>query len=164
MKTILLCTLLTAVLLLQGCSSVKSDISYRKGTEKLWNGEAEQAVAYLNEAIKLDPKSARNHYHLAIAYQRLGHITQAWEHIRHAYLLDSKSQPQMQVFTRVYEQLAQQHRLEKSHPSASSVVDILGVGDKYLHDEQGELQAIYYGPLCLHFEHGHLASSEWYPR
>ncbi len=152
------------LLFLQGCSSVKSDISFRKGADKLWNGEPSQAIVYLQQAAELDPKAARNHYHLALAYQRLGQIAEAWEHIRHAYSLDAKSETQLRVFTHIYDELAKEHQFERSHPTHSTVVDLLGVGDKYLHDDDGELRAIYYGPLCLHFADGKLASSEWYAR
>lgn len=162
MKTISLVTLLTATVFLPSCASVKSDISYRKGTDKLWEGEVDQAIAYLREAVEFDPTVARNHYHLAVAYQRQGNMTMAWEHIRHAYALDTNSQAQLQVFTRIYNELSDKNRLEKGRPNAARVVEVLGVGDKYLHDEQGELQAIYYGPLCLRFDNGRLATSEWH--
>lgn len=162
MKTISLGSLLTAMLLLQGCASVKSDISYRKGTDKLWEGDIDQAIVFLQEAIELDPTVARNHYHMALAYQKLGNTRQAWTHIRHAYVLDTTSHQQLQVFMRVYQQLSEQHHLERKHPSAAEVVELLGVGDKYLHDERGDLKAIYYGPLCLRFDQGNLAASDWY--
>lgn len=162
MKTLSLVTFLTATVLLPSCASVKSDISYRKGTDKLWEGDVDQAIAYLREAVEFDPTAARNHYHLAMAYQRKGDIPRAWEQIRHAYALDTESTAQLQVFTRLYNQLSDQHRLEKGHPVPAKVVEVLGVGDKYLHDEQGQLQAIYYGPLCLRFEQGRLSASEWH--
>lgn len=162
MKILSLSSVFIAGLLFQSCASVKSDISYHKGTEKLWEGDIENAIAYLQDAIELNPTVARNHYHLAIAYQRLNDINQAWKHIRNAYLLDTKSNAQLQVFTRIYNQLSDQHQLTKKRLDAAEVVNILGVGDKYLHDDNGVLQAIYYGPVCLRFEHNHLTGSEWY--
>jgi len=161
MKTFTLATFVITGLAFQGCNSVKSDMSYRKGTEMLWDGETEKAIGYLREAVELDPTTARNHYHLSLAYHRLGDVNKSWEHIRHAYSLDPNSHMQLQFFMRLYTELSTRNRLEKRHPSASEVVNIFGVGDKYLHDERGELQAIYYGPLCLRFEQGSLASSDW---
>ncbi len=160
MKTI--CALLAATLLLQSCASVKSDISYSKGMDKLGDGDVNQAITYLRQAVELDPTIPRNHYQLALAYQRLGDMSKAWQQIRNAYALDTTSPKQLQVFTRLYAQLAEQHRLEKTHPNAAEVIEVLGVADKYLHNENGELKAVYYGPLCLRFDEGHLAASEWY--
>ena len=160
MKTI--GTLFAAALLLQGCASVKSDISYTKGMDKLYEGDIDQAIVHLRQAVELDPTVARNHHQLALAYQRLGDLPKAWQEARHAYAIDSRSPTHLQVFTRLYNQISEKHLIERKHPSAAEVIDYLGVADKYIHDENGDLKAVYYGPLCLRFDQGRLSTSEWY--
>jgi tetratricopeptide (TPR) repeat protein len=144
-----------------GCGSVKSDYSYQKGKEAFWNGSYDEAIVNLNQAIEYDPTCSRNHQQLALTYEKIGDISQAWEHARTAYSLDRHSQNAKDIFVRVYSELSKQNRFDARKPSAKSLIDILGVADTYLHDDKGNLKALYYGPLCLNIADGKLKSYEW---
>ncbi len=146
-----------------GCSSVKSDFSYQRGKDRFWQGQYNEAIVELHQAIELDPSSSRNHQLLAVTYERLGKLPKAWEHARRAYALDRRSKPAYDIFSTVFKELAEQLGIEKRRPSAKSITDTLGTADKYLHDEKGELRALYYGPICLHIEDEVVVSTEWLP-
>lgn len=155
-------TLLSLAILCTSCSSIKSDLSFHKGKQCFWNGEYDEALTHLNSAIELNPTSSPSHRQLALTYERLKNLPLAWEHVRIAYSIDKKAQINLDVFSRIFRALAKQHRFDAPRkPDAGTIVEALGVADKYLHNDQGELKALYYGPICLHIEHGKLSSTEW---
>ncbi|MBS3904399.1 MAG: tetratricopeptide repeat protein [Simkania sp.] len=145
-----------------GCSSVKSDFSYQKGKDSFWNGHYDEAITHLKKAAELDPTSARTHQQLALTYERMGKLPEAWEHARIAYSLGAHSQSSFDIFTRIFRSLSAQHKFEGVRkPTAIDIVKTLGVADKYLHNDHGDLKALYYGPVCLHIDQGTLTSTEW---
>lgn len=153
---------LIAVTLGFGCSAVKSDISYQKGKDCFWSGQYDEALSHLNKASELEPTSARIQQQLAMTYDRIGKVGDAWEHARKAYSLDPQSQASFEVFAKVFRTLAAQNKFESHRkPDAANVIEMLGIADKYLHNEQGDLKALYYGPVCLHIDQGKLSSTEW---
>lgn len=144
-----------------GCGSVKSDYSYQKGQEAFWNGSYEEAITYFNDAVESSPASARNHEQLAVTYEKTGNFMKAWEHARTAYSLDGHSQNVRNFIMKIYSEYAKTSHFEKKHPEAKTIIETLGIADTYLHDDKGNLKALYYGPLCLHIADGKLKSSEW---
>ncbi len=145
-----------------GCSSVKSDLSFQKGKDCFWNGRYEEALVHLNKAVNLDPSSSRSHQQLAITYERLGNLTQAWEHARKAFSLNSQSPAAFDIFSNIFKTVFKHHHLNGPRkPNAKLLIETLGVADKYLHNDKGDLKALYYGPICLHIEDGKLSSTEW---
>jgi tetratricopeptide (TPR) repeat protein len=152
------------MLLSCGCGAVRSDYSYQKGKEAFWNGAYEEAIANLNRAIQHDPTSSRNYQQLALTYEKLGDLHRAWEHARSAYALARTSDQSRHLFVHIYSELSKQNHFDLGRPSAQAVVEMLGVADTYLHDDKGDLKALYYGPLCLHIVDGKLGSSEWLPK
>src|SRR5690349_13437881 len=119
-----------------GCSSVKSDMSFQKGKDCFWNGRYEEAIVHLNKAIHLDPSSSRSHQQLAITYERLGKIPEAWEHAHKAFLLSSQSSPAYTLFANVFKTVCKFYHLDGPRkPDAKTIIETLGVADKYLHNE-----------------------------
>ena len=49
------------------------------------------SVELLQDALKLEPDSAPYHYHLGLAYSKLGNKPQAKQHLRRALEVDPKS-------------------------------------------------------------------------
>ena len=155
------CTLSILTIIGCGCGSVKSDYSYQKGKDAFWNGNYEEAIVNLNEAIEFDPTCARNHEQLALTYEKIGNLPQAWEHARKAYSLDRRAASSRELFMKIYAQLSKQNKFETRKPQAKDLIEMLGLADTYLHDDKGNLKALYYGPLCLHIDDGKLKSYEW---
>ena len=75
-------------LLSYGCATVTSSANYAKGTEALEKGDVETSIGYLEEAVRLEPQSSKNHNNLASAYTAVGRIDEAWLHVRKAVVLD----------------------------------------------------------------------------
>jgi tetratricopeptide (TPR) repeat protein len=49
------------------------------------------SVELLEDALKLEPDSAPYHYHLGLAYSKLGNMPEAKQHLRRALAVDPKS-------------------------------------------------------------------------
>lgn len=60
----------------------------RLGNYKQAKGETEQAIAYYNEALDLDPKTPMVHIHLALAYAANGDSKHCEEHLRQISVRD----------------------------------------------------------------------------
>ncbi len=90
-----LCLLISFLSVLSGCgiSSEKvsvnqyNDFGIRSAESKLWN----EAIYRWNQVLNIDPRNAKAHNNLGVAFEALGRIDEALESYKRATELDSNS-------------------------------------------------------------------------
>ena len=90
-----LCLLISFLSVLSGCgiSSDKvsvnqyNDFGIRSAESKLWN----EAIYRWNQVLNIDPRNAKAHNNLGVAFEALGRIDEALESYKRATELDSNS-------------------------------------------------------------------------
>ena len=90
-----LCLLISFLSVLSGCgiSSEKvsvnqyNDFGIRSAESKLWN----EAIFRWNQVLNIDPRNAKAHNNLGVAFEALGRIDEALESYKRATELDSNS-------------------------------------------------------------------------
>lgn len=89
------CLLISFLIVLSGCGiapekvSVNqyNDFGVRSAESKLWN----EAIFRWNQVLKIDPRNAKVHNNLGVAFEALGRIDDALESYKRATELDSNS-------------------------------------------------------------------------
>lgn len=79
---------LLGALLLGACATPDPAAEYTQGTAALDAGDFPTAIAHLEQAVELEPGSARNQNNLASAYLAAGRSQEGWAHVRRAVALD----------------------------------------------------------------------------
>lgn len=65
----------------------------KKAYESILGHDFEQAIAWFEQAIELEPENAAYHYKLSITYARNNKLSKAIEHAEFAVNLDPRSEP-----------------------------------------------------------------------
>ena len=54
-------------------------------------GQYKMSIQILQDALKAEPDNAPYHYHIGLAYSKLGDVLQAKSHLQRALVIDPKS-------------------------------------------------------------------------
>lgn len=81
------------------------------GQEALKSGKAQEAVAYFQEALKLDPKSVEAHTYVGLALAKAGKLEEAREHLLEAARLKPDDEDLQKQLQAVLDQLEEQKNL-----------------------------------------------------
>ena len=143
------------VVVIGACSTVQSSASYTKGTQALAAGQYEVAATLLEEAVRLDPTSSRNHNNLAAAYLGLGRLADGWPHVHRAVELDPRNGYALDNCNAFFEQM----RVDGYLPAGTTSAEVLTkLGEP---DERHDHRAGFWWRYCLtylQFRDGKLSS------
>lgn len=137
-----------------GCAqmtAMKATGHYMEGTLCLQSGDYHEAIAHLQEAVCLEPFSARNHLNLSSAYLAIGEVHLAFFHSRKAVLLGTDPLA-LYNFYQIYQLFEKKYHLNDLGQSEEKIRRVLGEPDK---SEENQLT---YGPLTFLFENQKLVS------
>lgn len=143
---------------LVSCNILRSSINYTRGTQCLDTGDSEQAIEYLEEAVRLDPDFARNHTNLAAAYTQNGEYEKAWIHIRKSMFCKYPDKCGETSFRSFYRQWVTERGKDKLGTSCEEIVSSLGEPDMILsHGNQ-----FVYGICIMTFKNGILGDVSFF--
>lgn len=134
-----------------GCSAINSSLNFTKGTDCLVNGDYNQAAAYLEKAVELDPDMGRNHTNLAAAYLALEEKEKAWKESRAAINCKNTNSDDYECFAIMFVQYADGQGLCRPGTSKEVILEKLGTPDREIKTDS--IVQYLYGPFIMSFKY-----------
>lgn len=140
---------------------VSSSLHYTKGTQCMESGKYSEAVAELEEAVRLDPEMGRNHTNLACAYMLTGDHEKSWIHYRKAVHCKTPCKETLKNFPVICEQKLAKNNLKQPGTSYSQIVQALGEPDLIYYDKNNKVACCMYGTFVFNFEEEKVVSTKY---
>jgi len=152
MKRILIVIPLCALLV--SCAMTEAMKHFGEGTRALERGDWETAIAELEKARELDPKTSTVRNNLAVAYGAIGRTEESWWEVRQAVLLDERNVYALRHFARQWYGFKVRKILAVGH-SMAQVEAELGTPDMATLKGGDPSEGVwFYGPCTVEFKGG----------